>query len=202
MFTHQKTTTQKKQEKKPPAKKKNKARTRGPYRKYTPQQIEKLFGLVIEKGKTAKGVVPTARGTSKIILGAITSAGVVDVSLRKPQAVSATKKERINGKEVRISGRVGTRTEHFLAYITNVMDALDAWNMKGYYIVMDNAPIHTPKFWAKVNTGVRIIALTTDDRLNDRISEAVSKVTQANCQGYIRHAMSFFSRCKEGEINL
>ncbi|KAF7728303.1 hypothetical protein EC973_006244, partial [Apophysomyces ossiformis] len=31
-----------------------KARARGPYRRYTPQQIEKLFDLVIEEGRTAK----------------------------------------------------------------------------------------------------------------------------------------------------
>ena len=43
-----------------------------------------------------------------------------------------------------VSGRVGTRTEHFLAYISNVMDVLDKNDMKGLYLVMDNAPIHSP----------------------------------------------------------
>jgi hypothetical protein len=42
-----------------------------------------------------------------------------------------------------VNGRVGTRTEHFLAYISSVMDVLDRNNMKGHYPVMDNAPIHT-----------------------------------------------------------
>ncbi|ORE00706.1 hypothetical protein BCV72DRAFT_176074, partial [Rhizopus microsporus var. microsporus] len=52
------------------------------------------------------------------------------------------KKRKADGKEVKINGKVGTRTEHFLVYPTNVMNTLDKHNMKGQYIVMDNAPIH------------------------------------------------------------
>ena len=43
-----------------------------------------------------------------------------------------------------VNGRMGTRTEHYLAYLSDVMDVLDRNNMQGYYLVMDNAPIHTP----------------------------------------------------------
>ncbi|KAJ1727560.1 hypothetical protein LPJ61_004508 [Coemansia biformis] len=53
-------------------------------------------------GTPAKGVVPTARGISVTILGAISSAGIIDVLLRKPEAVSAAKKQKANGQEVRI----------------------------------------------------------------------------------------------------
>ena len=42
-----------------------------------------------------------------------------------------------------VTGRIGTRTEHYLAYLSNVMNVLDRNNMKGHYLVMDNAPIHT-----------------------------------------------------------
>jgi transposase len=73
--------------------------------------------------------------------------------------------------------------------------------MKGHYLVMDNALIHTPvkvrelvesrgyqclylplyspflnpieELWSKVKAGVRGIALTADDRLSDRICESV-----------------------------
>jgi hypothetical protein len=41
-----------------------------------------------------------------------------------------------------ISGPVGIRTEHFLASISKVMDMRDGNDMKGHYVVMDNAPIH------------------------------------------------------------
>jgi transposase len=121
-----------------------------------------------------------------------------------------------------VNGRVGTRTEHFLTYISNVMDVLDRNNMKGHYLVMDNAPIHTPvkvreliesrgyrclylppyspflnpieEFWSKVKAGVRRNSLTADDRLSDRICESVQMVTRADCQAWIRHAVSFFPK--------
>lgn len=151
--------------------------------------------------------------------------------MRKPEAVSTSKKRKANGKDgKKVNGRVGTRTEHFLNYISNVMDVLDKNNMKCHHLVMDNAPIHTPEavrkfiesrgykclylppyspflnpieeFWSKVKGGVRKTPLRADDRLTDRICDSVKKVTRSDCQGYIRHAMSFFSRCKNEERNL
>jgi hypothetical protein len=54
-------------------------------------------------------------------LNPISKAGVIDISLRKPQAVSTSKKRKANDtKAMVVSSRVGTRTEHFLAYISNV----------------------------------------------------------------------------------
>jgi hypothetical protein len=183
------------------------------------------------KGTSAKGIVPTAKGITITILGAISQAGVIDISLKKPQAVSISKKRKANDAKVMVvSGRVGTRTEHFLAYISNVMDVLDTNNMKGHYLVMDNAPIHTPvkvrelvegrgykclylppyspflnpieEFWSKVKAGVRRHALTADDRLSDRIRESVQMVTRADCQAWIRHALSFFAKCTQEDTNL
>lgn len=43
-----------------------------------------------------------------------------------------------------INDRVRTRTECFLAYLSNVMDVLDRNDMKGNYLVIDNSPIYTP----------------------------------------------------------
>ena len=97
------------------------------------------------RGTPAKGTIPTAKGVTITIIGTISDAGVIDISLRKPQAVSTSKKRKVDGKAVdAVNGRIGTRTEHFLAYVSNVMDVLDKTNMQGYYLVMDNAPIHTP----------------------------------------------------------
>ena len=97
------------------------------------------------KGTPAKGIVPTTKGISITILGALSQAGVIDISLKKPQAVAISKKCKENdAKAMVLSGLVGTRTEHFLAYISNVMDVLDRNIMKGQYLIMDNAPIHTP----------------------------------------------------------
>jgi len=95
-----------------------------------------------------------------------------------------------------------------LAYISNVMDVLDRNNMKWHYLVMKNAPIHTPvrvrvlvesrgyqcvylppyspflnpieEFCSKVKAGVRRNALTVDDRLSYRICESVQMVTPSS----------------------
>jgi hypothetical protein len=82
-------------------------------------------------------------------LGAISEAGVIDISLKMPQAVSTSKKRKVIEISFNVvKGRIGTRTQHYLAYFSNVMDVLDKNNMKGQYLVMDNAPIHTPLQWA------------------------------------------------------
>ncbi|KAG1201467.1 hypothetical protein G6F70_003144 [Rhizopus microsporus] len=96
------------------------------------------------KSTPAKIEVPTARGTSITILGAISSQDIIDVSLREPTTVSGSKKRRTGGKVIETAARVGTRTEHFLFYLNNVMDMLDKNNLRGFYIVMDNASVHKP----------------------------------------------------------
>jgi hypothetical protein len=66
-----------------------------------------------------------------------------------PQAVSTSKKRKVIEISFNVvKGRIGTRTQHYLVYFSNVMDVLDKNNMKGQYLVMDNAPIHTPLQWA------------------------------------------------------
>jgi hypothetical protein len=78
------------------------------------------------KWTPGKGTVPTAKGITITILGAISQAGVIDISLKKPQAVAISKKSKENdAKAMVLSGRVGTRTEPFLTYISNVMDLLE-----------------------------------------------------------------------------
>jgi transposase len=51
------------------------------------------------KGTPAKGIIPTARDVTITILGAISDAGVIDISLRKPQAISTSKKRRYMARQ-------------------------------------------------------------------------------------------------------
>lgn len=183
-----------------------------------------------KKGKPAKSVVPANRGTSITILGAISAQGVIDISLRKPITVTGSKKRKSDGKVIKTTGRIGTRTEHYLAYLSNVMDVLDKNDMKGFYLVMDNAPIHKPAtvrnfiekrgykcvylppyspflntielFWSKVKYGIKRNPFDTGDTLTPRIMESCSKVTLEDCQGWIRHSIRFFERCLAMEKNL
>jgi hypothetical protein len=61
------------------------------------------------KGSPDKVTVPNARDITVSILGTISEAGLIDISLKKPQAASMLKKRRVIGKAVQVaSGRIGT----------------------------------------------------------------------------------------------
>jgi uncharacterized protein YegJ (DUF2314 family) len=77
-------------------------------------------------------------------LGAISTAGVIESLIKETTGRIGVKEEKANDTTATVvSGRVDTRTEHFLAYISNVMDVLDCYDIKGFYLVMDNDPMHT-----------------------------------------------------------
>ncbi|ORE05654.1 hypothetical protein BCV72DRAFT_208896 [Rhizopus microsporus var. microsporus] len=50
-------------------------------------------------------------------------------------------------------------------------------------------------FWAKVKARIRRDCLTATDILSERIIESAKQVTVADCQGWIKHSVSFFDRC-------
>lgn len=183
-----------------------------------------------KKGTPAKTTVPASRGTTVTILGAISSAGVIDISLRKPIMISGTKKRRADGKTVTTTARVGTKTVHYLGYLNNVTNVLNRNGISGFYLVMDNAPIHKPAtvralaegkghkcaylppyspflnsielFWSKVKYGVRRKPFEICDTLTPRIMDACSKVTKKDYQGWIRHSLRFFEKCLSLEKNM
>ncbi|KAG2215655.1 hypothetical protein INT45_008403 [Circinella minor] len=142
--------------------------------------IRRNFGRS-KKGTPARAVVPTQRGVSVTILGAICELGVINVSLRKPQAVQSSKKrKRSNGTTV-LNGRIGTRTEHFIEFLNKVMDVLDENGMKGRYLVMDNAPIHTNKSIEQLieHRGYKCAYLAPYSPFLNPIEEFWSKVKQS-----------------------
>lgn len=102
--------------------------------------IKRNFGRS-PRGKPAKTVIPTQRGVALTMMGAICEKGVVNLMLKKPEAVSKKRKAK-DGSSKAINGRIGTRTEHYLHFISNTLDILDKCDMKGRYLIMDNAPIH------------------------------------------------------------
>jgi transposase len=157
------------------------------------------------------------------ILGAISADGVIDISLRKPISSVSNKKRKVNGKMIPVNGGVGTRVEHFLSYLSSMMDCLDRNGLQDYYLVMDNAPIHKPvairkliegrgyksiylppyspllnpveEFWSKVKAGIKRNPLDSVDRMTPLIMDAVTHVTLKDCHDWIRHSVSFFHRC-------
>jgi hypothetical protein len=53
-------------------------------------------------------------------VGVIYKAGVIDISLKEPQAVVRSKKRKVDGKVVNALN--GPRTEHYLTCLSNVVD--------------------------------------------------------------------------------
>jgi transposase len=192
--------------------------------------IRRNFGRS-KRGLPAKIVLPSNRGITITIIGAICEKGVIDLTLRKPKAVqkkgaSNKKRKRDDGEAAEVSkanARIGTRSEHFLQFISNVMDTLDEHEMSGRYLILDNAAIHKVAavqeliesrgykavylppyspflnpielFWSKVKAGVKRDCLTATDNLSARIIESAKQVTVEDCHNWIKHSVSFFDRC-------
>jgi hypothetical protein len=109
------------------------------------------------RGEQATVPVPLTRAANHSILGAIASFGVIKMSLRmpeKPEAEPIFKKRKISGykrkekvadeDEKKKKKPKGTVTEHYFKFVDELMDVLDEYEgMKGFYLIMDNAPIHT-----------------------------------------------------------
>ncbi|KAG1449480.1 hypothetical protein G6F46_009912 [Rhizopus delemar] len=88
------------------------------------------------KGTRAIVTRPTTRANTTSILGVISAAGLITVGIKKARPA---KKRKADGY---ISS--GTVTGHYISFLKMTLDEMGKYpHMKGYYIVMDNALIHT-----------------------------------------------------------
>lgn len=187
--------------------------------------IKRTFGRSV-RGTPAKITVATQRGVSISIIGAMCELGIINLMVRKPSAVASKKKRKLDLSESGVdlvNGRVGTRTTHYLQFLQKTMDVLDANDLRGRYLVMDNAPIHKSdevqnlvssrgykcmylpvyspflnpieEMWSKIKMNVRRGELTEKGTLIPRIDAAARKVAVSDCEGWIRHSVTFFDRC-------
>lgn len=64
-------------------------------------------------------------------------------NIKRRKVVGTTKRK---APEDQLSVLKGTTGEHYLQFINDTMDIMDEFpEMKGYFIIMDNAPIHIPE---------------------------------------------------------
>ncbi|KAG1138408.1 hypothetical protein G6F37_010537 [Rhizopus arrhizus] len=81
------------------------------------------------RGEDAVVTTPPIKATSHSVLGAISAVGVVNIT-----------------PEDKLSVPKSTTGEHYLQFISDTMDIMDEFpEMRGYFIIMDNAPIHVPE---------------------------------------------------------
>ena len=181
-----------------------------------------------KRGTEATIETPSARGVSHTVIGAVSAFGVVNLSLREPgnvkrrKVVGATKRKAHGSAESSIPK--GTTSGHFAQFISDTLDIMDEFpNMKGFFIVMDNAPIHrkeivdpiiiergyTPvylppyspelnpieMFWKVLKDRVRRTRLTDLETLITRIIEGSSDVPIEHLQSFIQHSINAFPKC-------
>jgi transposase len=179
------------------------------------------------RGSPAVITTPSARAVSHTIIGAISAFGVVNISLREPgnvkrrKVVGATKRK---SPEDRISVPKGTTSGHYLNFINDTMDIMDEFpEMRGFFIVMDNAPIHVPdsidpiiekrgykpvylppyspelnpieQFWAILKGKVKRSKFTNTDSLTSRIIEAIENVPAEHLHNFVQHSVNQFENC-------
>ncbi|KAG1283946.1 hypothetical protein G6F66_010795 [Rhizopus arrhizus] len=166
------------------------------------------------KGTPAVVTVPKTRATTMTILGAISADGLIKCSLRLPQLPYNKKRKRGDGV-----GQIskGTVTGHYISFLKAAMDEMDHYlHMKGHYLVMDNAPIHTSdniakyvesrgyrcaylppyspelnpieQFWSVVKSKVKRNKFLEKETLMTRISEASSSLKLSNFKGIVKHS--------------
>ncbi|KAG1521681.1 hypothetical protein G6F52_006524 [Rhizopus delemar] len=88
------------------------------------------------KGTRAIVTRPTTRANTTSILGTISASDLITVGVKKPRPAKKRKAEGYVSS--------GTVTGHYVSFLKITLDEMDKHpHMKGYYIVMDNAPIHT-----------------------------------------------------------
>ncbi|KAG1318513.1 hypothetical protein G6F62_012317 [Rhizopus arrhizus] len=88
-----------------------------------------------KKGTRAIVTHTTTRANTTSLLGAI-SAGLMTVAVKKPRPAKKRKADGYTSS--------GTVTGHYISFLKVTLDEMDKHpHMKGHYIVMDNAPIHT-----------------------------------------------------------
>ncbi|KAG1527548.1 hypothetical protein G6F52_001440 [Rhizopus delemar] len=100
-----------------------------------------------KKGAPAVATGPKTRAATTTILGAISAEDLIKCSLRLLQPPS-NKKEKAGDGVGQMSK--GTVTGHYISFLKAIMDEMGPFpHMKGYFLVMDNAPIHTSDNIAK-----------------------------------------------------
>ncbi|KAG1135159.1 hypothetical protein G6F37_012923 [Rhizopus arrhizus] len=177
------------------------------------------------KGTPAVVTVPKTRATTMTILGAISAEGLIKCSLRLPQLPYNKKRKRGDGVGQTSKGTV---TGHYISFLKATMDEMDHYpHMKGHYLVMDNAPIHTSdniakyvvsrgyryaylppyspelnpieQVWSVVKSKVKRNKFLEKETLMTRISEASSSLKLSDFKGIVKHSYKSLDKCRNGQ---
>ncbi|KAG1383416.1 hypothetical protein G6F60_001870 [Rhizopus arrhizus] len=179
-----------------------------------------------KKGSPAIVPIPTTKANATSILGAISATGLINVSLRVPKRIKKRKLERETG-----GYSTGTVTGHYLNFVKATLDEMDKYpEMKGHYLVMDNAPIHSStdigkyihsrgyksvylppyspelnpieQFWSVVKSKFKRNKFLEKETLMTRISEACDSLYLSDFKGFVSHSAKCFERLRYDSPNI
>ena len=174
----------------------------------------------------------SVRAASHTIIGAVSAFGVVNVNIQDPgnikkrRVVGATKRKAPGDAAFTIPK--GTTAGHYPQFISDTLDIMDEFpNMKGFHVVMDNAPIHSheivdpvimergyipvylppyspelnpiEQFWKIMKDRVRRSKLTDVETLTSRAIEGCEEVPVEHLQNFIQYSTNCFSTCLNKE---
>lgn len=151
------------------------------------------------------------------------------IALSRLEVFAPTSKKR---KTTGPAPKKGTTGSNFSQFIEEVLTSNEVSDLRYKYLVMDNASIHNTtevkfwiaerghqllflppyspflnpieEFWAKlkdvVNKDPAIVRKNT--LVSDQIKDASVKISRQDCQGWIRHSLTFWKRCLAQERGL
>ncbi|CEP15026.1 hypothetical protein [Parasitella parasitica] len=153
----------------------------------------------------------------------------VTKSLNK-NANPATKKRKAKDPEKKKPLKKGTTAYLIVKFLEATMDTLDKHDKKVFFIVMDDCRIHHSAFvadainkrgykplfmppyspflnpieecWSKIKSNIKRNPLDKADNLTLHLPGPCGSVTVQDCQGWIRHAETFWDRCINKELGL
>ncbi|KAK4520995.1 Ras- protein ypt3 [Mucor velutinosus] len=176
-----------------------------------------------EKGTRAEVPVPQTRAKTTTIIGATSVWGVLNVQVRLPG--TSNKKRKLAGTSSgKATTTVGTVTGHYFNFIAKTIDIMDQHEQfKDFYLVMDNAPIHTAKdieryiiqrgyrcvylppyspelnpieqFWHVVKSKLKRERLLKTETLSTRITDACNDVLYSDLEDSARYSVKKFDVC-------
>ncbi|CEG76437.1 hypothetical protein RMATCC62417_11334 [Rhizopus microsporus] len=182
------------------------------------------------KGTPAIVITPSTRAISHTVLGAISAKFVVSMELRNPREHSSkrikielgNRKRKTPSKSKKKNLPIkGTVTGHYLHFIQKTMGEMDHFpEMEGYYMIMDNASIHTAKeidamitergyrcvyllpyspelnpieqFWSIVKNKVKRNHFQNTEDLATRILEAYNIAPREHLRAFVHRSVNAF----------
>lgn len=157
-----------------------------------------------------------------------TGVGVVNIEIRlsnsKPKTIRVDGARKRKPQSPKKPAPKGTVTGHYILFRQKTMNCIDQFpKMKGFYTVMDNAPIHTAdeieemiskrgyrsiylppyfpelnpieNFWSTMKSYVKRTKFNDTDDLKMRIAEASNEIRPSTLRKISQHSVNMFDKC-------